>query len=161
MAIYSDKYIMMSMIIQGPKQPGNDIDIYFQLLVEELLTVWIDAPAVKCYDAYRKEIFDLHAMLVHTIQDMPALGNTSGQKTKGYVGCVTCMDRTASRRLPNSRKIVYLRHRRFLLMNHTYRKMKAEFDGTVEAVVAPRPYDGEVVYNMSKKLMLCLARTTL
>ena len=56
-------------------------------------TVWIDAPAVKCYDAYRKEIFDLHVMLVHTIQDMPALGNTSGQKTKGDVGCVTFMDR--------------------------------------------------------------------
>ena len=70
----------MSMIIQGPKQPGNDINIYFQLLVEELLTVWIDAPAVKCYDGYRKESFDLHAMLVHTIQDMPALGNTSGRK---------------------------------------------------------------------------------
>ena len=112
------KYIMMSMIIQGPKQPGNDIDIYFQLLVEELLTVWIDAPAVKCYDAYRKEIFDLHAMLVHTIQDMSALGNTSGQKTKGDVGCVTCMDRTASRFLPNSRKTIYLRHRRFLRRNH-------------------------------------------
>ena len=63
----------------------------------------IDAPAVKCYVAYRKDIFDLHAMLVHTIQDMSALGNTSGQKTKGDVGCVTCMDRTASRRLPNSR----------------------------------------------------------
>ena len=72
------KYIMMSMIIQGPKQPRNDIDIYFQLLVEELLTVWIDASVVKCYDAYRKEIFDLHAMPVHTIQDMSALGNTSG-----------------------------------------------------------------------------------
>ena len=97
---------MMSMIIQGPKQPGNDIDIYFQLLVEELPTVWIDVPAIKCYDAYRKEIFDLHAMLVHTIQDMSALGNTSGQKTKGDGGCVTCMDRTASRRLPNSCKKV-------------------------------------------------------
>ena len=48
--------------------------------------MWIDAPVVKCYDAYRKEIFDLHAMLVHTIQDMPALGNTSGQKTRGEVG---------------------------------------------------------------------------
>ena len=83
--------------------------------------------------AYRKEIFDLHAMLVHTIQDMPALGNTSGQKTKGDVGCVTCMDRTASRRLPNSCKTVYLRHRRFLRKNHPYRKMKAEFDGTAEA----------------------------
>ena len=61
-----------------PESSWNDIDIYFQLLVEELLTMWIAAPAVKCYDAYRKEIFDLHAMLVHTIQDMPALGNTSG-----------------------------------------------------------------------------------
>ena len=78
---------MMSMIIQGPWQPGNDIDIYFHLLVEELLTMWIDAPAVKCSDAYRKQIFDLHVMLVHTIKDTPTLGNTSGQRTKGDVGC--------------------------------------------------------------------------
>ena len=140
--MYEEKNIMMSMIIPGPKQPGNDIDIYFQLLVEELLTVWIDAPAVKCYDAYRKENFDLHVMLVHTIQDMPALGNTSGQKTKGDVGYFTCMDKTASRRLPNSRKTVYLRHRRFLWKTHPYQKMKAEFDGTAEVGVSPRPYDG-------------------
>ena len=93
-------------------------------------------------------------MLVHTIQDMPALGNTSGQKTRGDVGCVTCMDRTASRRLPNSCKTVYLRHRRFLRMNHPYRKMKAEFDGTAEAGVAPRPYDGEVVQKKDKKINL-------
>ena len=152
---------MMSMIIQGLKQPGNDINIYFQLLVEELLTVWIDAHAVKCYDAYKKEIFDLHAMLVNTIQDMPTLGNTSGQKTKGDVGCVTCMDRTASRRLPNSHKTVYLRHHMFLRKTHPYRKMKAKFDGTAEAGVGPRPYEGEVVHNMAKKLMLCLAKTTL
>ena len=83
------------MIIQGLKQPRNDIDIYFQLLVEELLTLWEKEPAVKCYDAYKKEFFNLHALLLHTIQDMPALGNTSGQKTRGDVGCVTCMDRIA------------------------------------------------------------------
>ena len=29
------KCTMVSMIIQGPKQPGNGIDIYFQLLVED------------------------------------------------------------------------------------------------------------------------------
>ena len=96
----------------------------------------------------------------HTIQDMPALG-TSGQKTKGDVGCVTCMDRTASRKLPKSHKTVYLCHRRFLWNDHPYQKMKAEFDGTTEAGVGPRPYDGEVVHNMAKKIMLCLARTTL
>jgi hypothetical protein len=50
------KYIMLSMIIQGPKQPGNDIDIYFQLLVEELLTLW-RKECVTCYDAYGEEFF--------------------------------------------------------------------------------------------------------
>ena len=49
-----NKYIMMSMIIQAPKQPGNDTDIYFQLLVEELLKLWVQKPVVKCYDAYKK-----------------------------------------------------------------------------------------------------------
>jgi hypothetical protein len=31
------KFIMMSMLIQGPKQPGNDIDVYLRPLVDELL----------------------------------------------------------------------------------------------------------------------------
>ena len=97
-------------------------------------------------------------LLLHTIQDMPALGNSSGQKTKGPVGCVTCMDMTDSRFLSNSRKTVYLRHRRFLRRNHPYRKMTAEFDGTVENGTGPRPYDGKEVHNMVKKLKLCLAR---
>ena len=71
------------------------------------------------------------------------------------------MDSTASRRLANSHKTVYLHHHRFLWKNLPYRKMKAELDGTAEVGVGPRPYDGEVVHNMAKKIMLCLARTTL
>jgi hypothetical protein len=31
------KFIMMSVLIQVPKQPGNDIDVYLRPLVEELL----------------------------------------------------------------------------------------------------------------------------
>jgi hypothetical protein len=31
------KFIMMSVLIQGPKQPRNNIDVYLRLLVEELL----------------------------------------------------------------------------------------------------------------------------
>ncbi|XP_071713972.1 uncharacterized protein [Rutidosis leptorrhynchoides] len=31
------KYIMMSLLIQGPKQPGNDIDVYLQPLVDEMM----------------------------------------------------------------------------------------------------------------------------
>ena len=34
------KYIHMSMLIEGPKQPGNDINLYLGLLKEEIDTLW-------------------------------------------------------------------------------------------------------------------------
>src|SRR3954469_20732662 len=34
------KFIMMPVLIQGPKQPGNEIDVYLRPLVEELLQLW-------------------------------------------------------------------------------------------------------------------------
>jgi hypothetical protein len=34
------KFIMISVLIQGPKQPGNDIDVYLRPLVDELLLLW-------------------------------------------------------------------------------------------------------------------------
>ena len=34
------KFITMPVLIQGPKQPGNDIDVYLRPLVEELLQLW-------------------------------------------------------------------------------------------------------------------------
>jgi hypothetical protein len=34
------KFIMMSVLIQGPKQPGNDINVYLRPLVDELLLLW-------------------------------------------------------------------------------------------------------------------------
>jgi hypothetical protein len=34
------KFIMMSVLIQGPKQPGNDIDVYLRPLIDELLLLW-------------------------------------------------------------------------------------------------------------------------
>lgn len=30
------QYMIMSLIIPGPRSPGNDIDVYMQLLIEEL-----------------------------------------------------------------------------------------------------------------------------
>ena len=34
------KFIMMPVLIQGSKQPGNDIDVFLRLLVDELLQLW-------------------------------------------------------------------------------------------------------------------------
>jgi hypothetical protein len=34
------KFTMMPVLIQGPKKPSNDIDVYLRPLVEELLQLW-------------------------------------------------------------------------------------------------------------------------
>ena len=35
------KYMMLSMMISGPKQPGNDIDVYLKPLDEDLKLLWL------------------------------------------------------------------------------------------------------------------------
>jgi hypothetical protein len=124
------KYIMMPLLIQGPKQPGNDIDVYFRPLVDDLKLLW--HRGVQMWDAYKREYFTLRAMLFFTIQDYPCAGNTSGQTVKGGCACLQCMRDTASRWLRYSEKTVYMRHRRFLPADHQYHSNTREFDGTVE-----------------------------
>jgi hypothetical protein len=34
------KFIMTSVLIQGPKQPDNDIDVYLRPFIAELLLLW-------------------------------------------------------------------------------------------------------------------------
>ena len=68
---------MMPVLIQGPNQPGNDIDVYLRPLVEELLELW-NGNGVRTWDEHKQEEFNLHALLFVTINDWPALSNLSG-----------------------------------------------------------------------------------
>jgi len=137
------KYMIMPLLISGPKQPGNDIDVFLAPLLEELHKLWRDG--VRIYDANLKEWFILHAMIFCTINDFPAYGNLSGCRTKGFKACPICGDDTCSLRLKNCKKNVYMGHRRFLRLNHSYRKKKKAFDGTVELRRAPMPLTGKEV----------------
>ena len=80
--------ILLTLIIPGSKQPGNDIDIYLEPLIEDLKTLWVDG--VDAYDAFDDSNFKLKAMLMWTIQDFPAYGNLAGCKTKGSCSCPLC-----------------------------------------------------------------------
>src|SRR3954464_9608270 len=104
------KFIMMSVLIQGPKQPGNDIDVYLRPLVEELVQLW-NGTGVRAWDEHMGEEFDLKVLLFVTINDWPALSNLSGQTNKGYSACTHCLDDTDSIYLANCKKNVYLGHR--------------------------------------------------
>ena len=35
------RYVHLCMVIQGPKQPGNDLCLYMRLLKDELDTLWV------------------------------------------------------------------------------------------------------------------------
>ena len=50
------KFIMMPVLIQGPKQPGNDIDVYLRPLVEELLQLWREE-GVRVWDEHKQAEF--------------------------------------------------------------------------------------------------------
>ncbi|XP_071740963.1 uncharacterized protein [Rutidosis leptorrhynchoides] len=150
------KYIMMSLLIQGPKQPGNDIDVYLQPLVDEMMELW--STGIHVYDAYKKEYFQLRAMLFCTINDFPAYGNLSGYSTKGKKACPICKENTHSIWLTNCKKPAFMGHRRELAENHPYRKKSDLFDGTIEDRKLPPPLDVETTLSKVANINVVLGK---
>ncbi|XP_074289447.1 uncharacterized protein LOC141614599 [Silene latifolia] len=148
---------MLFLLISGPKQPGNDIDVYLAPLIDELKFLWETGEQV--YDAYRKETFNLRAMLFCTIQDYPAYGNLSGYTVKGKAPCPICEDGTTRKWLKSSRKNIYLDNRRFLLYGHSYRKLKRAFNGEQENKGRPRVLTGVEVFEKVKNIQTVFGKT--
>ncbi|KAK1681549.1 hypothetical protein QYE76_042397 [Lolium multiflorum] len=145
------KFIMMPVLIQGPKQPGNDIDVYLKPLVEELLQLWSLA-GVRVWDEHKQEEFDLRALLFVTINDWPALGNISGQSNKGYNACTHCLHELEGDYLEKCKKVVYLGHRRFLRLTHPVRKKGKHYNGEADHRRKPPHHDGVDIFGMVKDL---------
>ncbi|XP_071708870.1 uncharacterized protein [Rutidosis leptorrhynchoides] len=150
------KYIMMSLLIQGPKQPRNDIDVYLQPLVDEMMEIW--STGIHVYDSYKKEYFQLWAMLFCTINDFPAYGNLSGYSTKGKKACPICEKNTHSIWLTNCKKPAFMGHRRELAENYPYRKKADLFDGTIEDRKLPAPLDGETTLSKVANIKVVLGK---
>jgi len=112
------RYLLLTMIISGLKQPGNDIDVFLEPLMEDMKMLWEEG--VKMMDAFVKKEITLKAIIFVTITDYPGLFALSGQ-IKGKSGCVVCIDGTCYTYLSGSNKLVYMRHRRFLSRKHRYR----------------------------------------
>lgn len=53
---------MLSLLISGPRQPGNDIDVYLAPLVDDLRKMWDEG--VSIFDAHKNEMFTLRAALM-------------------------------------------------------------------------------------------------
>ncbi|KAK1585288.1 hypothetical protein QYE76_018004 [Lolium multiflorum] len=151
------KYIQMSMLIQGPTQPGNDINMYLELLKEELETLWAEE-GVDTWDAVAEEYFPLRAALITTVQDYLGYGYISCQVCHGHKACVRCMEETMFLQLgkdPGSSKTVYMGHRRWLQKTDPWRKRGDLFDGTNEPRGPPRKKSGEEIDTLLKGWKEC------
>jgi hypothetical protein len=147
------KYIMMSGRISGPQQPGNDIDTYFMLLVEDLKELWYN-DGVQVWNEY----FGLKAILFVTVSDSPAALNLSGQRKKVGCGCPHYFRETNSQYLSYSRKIVYMGHRCYIPMKHPFQSMKDKFNDNNEKGCPPPHLTGHEVYEMVKDAHVVLGK---
>jgi hypothetical protein len=114
--------MMMSVLIFGLYQLGVNTGMFLRPLIDDFQKLWKEE-GIRVYDGFRKECFNLHAMLFTTITDILGHRSVSGQ-SKGEKDYFQCLDDTETVWLNNSKKRVYVRHRHFLPKSHPYREMK-------------------------------------
>uniref|UniRef100_A0A2N9GFA6 Transposase-associated domain-containing protein n=1 Tax=Fagus sylvatica TaxID=28930 RepID=A0A2N9GFA6_FAGSY len=87
-----EPYLFMSLLIPGPKGPGNDIDVYLRPLIDELKDLW--EIGAYTYDASMQENFQMRVALMWTINDFTTYAYTSGWSTQGHLACPCCGNET-------------------------------------------------------------------
>ncbi|XP_031106689.1 uncharacterized protein LOC116011274 [Ipomoea triloba] len=116
----------------GPKQPGNDIDVYLAPLIEDLKMLWNEGVSV--YDVIL--VKELRHVLFVKIILVKELRHVLFVKMK----------------LP-------MELRAFLPDGHPYRKKKKAFNGKPETQVARLPLSGHAVYERVKNVDVAFGKT--
>ncbi|XP_057418581.1 uncharacterized protein LOC130712785 [Lotus japonicus] len=139
-------YMFLTLIIPGPNNPKEKIDVYLQPLIDELKLLWNEG--VLTYDISKKQNFMMKAALLWTINDFPAYGMLSGWSTAGKLACPYCMNQSKAFWLKHGVKCSWFDfHRQFLPMDHAYRRNKdAFYKNRVVTSIAPRRLTGDQMW---------------
>jgi hypothetical protein len=86
------KYMMLTILVSGPKQPGDHTDVYLRPLVDDLKILWKPGMS-EVWDEYKREEFTMHGMLFTTINDNPAHRNLSSRCWMCVIQSTTCTSR--------------------------------------------------------------------
>ncbi|KAL6210017.1 hypothetical protein ACLB2K_020955 [Fragaria x ananassa] len=132
--------LKLALSTDGPKQPGNNIDVYLQPLIDDLKRLWEGVRGV--YDANQNQTFTLKGCLLLTINDYPAYGNLSGSIVKGYNACPIYLENTKPTRLVNGGRMSFIGSCRWPGRSHPYRRQKTTFNNHTEHSPAPVPLRG-------------------
>jgi len=146
------EYIFLTLMIPGPRSPGKSLDVYLQLLIDELKILW--DIGVNTFDAWKKQNFIMKAALMWTISDFLAYGMLSGWSTHGKFACPYCMGDINSFTLKSGGKPCWFDcHRRFLPIIHSFHRDQCSFKkSVVENSLPPQEYSGIDVINQVNQL---------
>jgi len=111
------KYMMLSIMISGPRQLRNDINVYLSSLIDDLRLLW--DKGIEVFDAYEKSI----SICEHCYYGLLMIfkhGNLSGYSVKGHHACPICEENTSYHQLKYGRKTCYIGHQKLLKRNHPY-----------------------------------------
>lgn len=84
--------LLLTLLIPGPSYPGKNFHVFMEPVYEELAELFLEG--IHTYDASRDEMFQLHAVLLHTVSDYPGLAIVSGYSVGSEFGCFPCRDET-------------------------------------------------------------------
>ncbi|XP_021603880.1 uncharacterized protein LOC110608905 [Manihot esculenta] len=133
-----DEYMFLTILVLGPRNPKDKLDVYLQPLVTELKDLWENG--VETYDAFNKENFNLRAALMWIISDFPAYAMLSGWSTAGWTTCPYCMEDSDAFTLTRGGKQSWFdNHRKFLPPSHSFRRNKTAFRKNVSVTKKAKP----------------------
>ncbi|XP_057809998.1 uncharacterized protein LOC131024507 [Salvia miltiorrhiza] len=142
-----EEYMFLTILVSGPRNPKEDIDVFLQPLISELTELW--EVGVLTYDVSLKQNFQMHAAVIWTIGDFHAYSMLSGWGTAGRLACPHCMKETDAFTLTQSCKFSWFdNHRKFLPYDHPFRKNKKAF--RKNTVISAEPLEmisGEKILN--------------
>ncbi|XP_057990575.1 uncharacterized protein LOC131172956 [Hevea brasiliensis] len=88
--VRNEEYMFLTVLVPGPRNPKDKLDVYLQPLIAELKQLW--EVGVETYDASKKNNFNMRVALLWTISDFPAYSMLSGWSTAGKTACPYCRD---------------------------------------------------------------------
>ena len=114
-----DEYMFLSVIVPGPRNPKEKLDVFLQPLIVELKELW--EVGVQTYDVSSKQNFQMQVALMWTISDFPAYSMLSGWSTAGKLACPHCMENSDAITLSKGGKTSWFdNHRKFLPTDHPF-----------------------------------------
>lgn len=119
--MHENKIYDVAYVISGVRL-GNDIDVYMELLIDDLKLLW--EKGFDVFDSYCQETFCLCAILFSTINDFSSYEHLSGYSGKGNFAFFIFEENTSYIQLKHDQNIVSTRHTKFLPRNHSDPRMK-------------------------------------